>query len=419
MNAGLTAKLAAAKGHFRNGNLMEAKQSYLQIQELDPQNSEVLTRLGEIALWKNQTEAAEHYFKSALEHGSWLAKKWPFNIPLHTALAMTYYRQDRFGEAAECFHRAAGRVVLPPFRDLQALGSHLALFNGQTPYGVEGVESTQIPFTVTDPLPVVQVSVNGSEPLPFFIDTGGAEVIVDRELAQKVGAVQAGSLRGEGGGTQGATGLGKVDSMVIGDMTIRNVPIHIMDTHHFAAVFDGLAVKGVIGTRLLMHFLATIDYRDGYFRLQPKSAGAMVETHSATVIPFWLIQTHYMVAQGSINGKTPMLMFVDTGLAGKGFSAEESVLREAGIGLDWSKEEKGAAAFGETTVLDITAEQVTLGNGQNQVLARHVPGVAFQKPFGILGHRLGFWIGGVVSHQFFRPYCLTLDFVDMRLILSG
>jgi hypothetical protein len=40
----------------------------------------------------------------------------------------------------------------------------------------------------------------------------------------------------------------------------------------------------------------------------------------------------------------------------------------------------------------------------------------FKGPF--LGRAFPFEIGGVVSHGFFRPYALTLDFDGMRLFLQ-
>lgn len=270
---------------------------------------------------------------------------------------------------------------------------------------------------MTDPLPVIQVSINGGDPVPFFIDTGGAEVILDSQMAATVGAVRAGRLSGEGGGTKGHMGLGKVDRLSFANFHIYDVPVHIMDTQPFAAVFQGLPVKGVIGTRLLMHFLSTIDYRNACLILQPKMTPTPFEMRNAKVIPFWLIQTHYIVTYGTLNGKVPMLFFVDTGLAGKGFSASESVLQKAGVTVDWSRAEKGITAFGQSETADVTVDRLSLGFDDNEVVALNVPGIVTRPPIPVLGHKLGFFIGGVVSHQFFRDYALTLDFVGMRLIL--
>jgi hypothetical protein len=210
--------------------------------------------------------------------------------------------------------------------------------------------------------------------------------------------------------------VGKVDTMQIGNLEIRNVPVHLLDTKVFEPVFDGLTVKGVIGTRFLMHFLTTIDYPNACLILRPKTAQMIVQ--GARLIPFWLIQTHYMVACGTVNGKGPMLFFVDTGLAGSGFTATDSTLRDAGIAVDWSKAEKSVGGFGESEAVNFSVDELTLGTGDNQVVRHNIPGVALKKPLEVLGNRLGFWIGGAISHQFFRDFALTLDFVEMRLILQ-
>jgi hypothetical protein len=418
------AQLEDANEIYRQGRFAEAETAYLKVQELDPKNPGVLSRLGEIALWNNRLEEAAHYFKEAMDYALGLQKLWPFNAQLKATLAMAYYRQDRFLEAARCFKEAAGPIPLGPFRDIKALGQHLALFGKETPYIIEGPEETRVDFVITDPLPVIEVSVNGSKSLPFFIDTGGAEVIFDTELAKEVGAEIVGAITGEFAGPKGSVGLGKIDLVKIGEFVVENVPIHTLDTDPFSAVFSGLNVKGVIGTRLLMHFLGTIDYANGSLILRRKTPAnlqkleAQIETQRVKVIPFWLIQTHYIVAWGTVNDKGPMLFFVDTGLAGKSFTAPESILQEAGITIDWTKAQEGIGGFGKAKEVDIILDQLTLGTGSNEVVGNNVPGVALEQPPSILGDRLGFRIGGLISHQFFRNYALTFDFVGMRLLLQ-
>jgi predicted aspartyl protease len=417
MTTAVKPHLETANTLYRDGKFDEAEQVYRELHRLTPKNTSVLMRLGELALWKNQTAEAERYLKEAEHHASWLDKKFPFNMQLNASLALTYYRQDRFRLAAQHYQKAAGPIALAPFHSLKELGAQLATFNDVTPYLIEGAEMTRVPFALTDPLPLIYVSINGSEPLPFIIDTGGAEVILDRAMIEKVGAIQSGTIQTEGGGTAGNMGLGKIDSITLGDITVRNVPIHIMNTEPFAEIYTGsVPVKGVIGTCLLMHFLPTIDYLNGCLILRRKTADT--PTDAAKVLPFWLAQTHYMVTYGTLNGNEPMLFFIDTGLAGKGFSVPEATAREEGIALDWSKADKGVVAFGASETVDVTAKQLTLGTGEHEIVAHNLNGIVFKKPLEVFGHRLGFWIGGLVSHQFFREYALTLDFVQMKLVVS-
>ena len=418
------AQLEAGDSLYQEGRFDESEAAYLNALELAPENATVLEKLGLIALWRNDTEEAERYFVEALSHTPWYRNFWPLNTNLKYHLGMTYLRQDRFADLAQLFHEARGPVAIGPLRDLDAFGKQMALFGNETPYTIEGPEETRIDFVTTDPLPVIEVSVNGSEPQDFIVDTGGMEVILDNDLAEQIGAQIAGSVVGSYAGQKKAeTGLGRVDSIALGEFVVRNVPIHILDTDPFSSGFDGLSIKGVIGTRLLMHFLTTIDYPNGSLILQRTTSAnlqrleSQVATAGAKAIPFWLIETHYIVAWGTVNNLDPMLFFVDTGLAGAGFTAPEPVLQEAGIPVDWTKAQEGVGGGGVVKDVDIVIDRLTLGSDENEVIKYHVPGKAAENPPSILGDKLGFYIGGLISHQFFRDYALTFDFTAMRLIL--
>jgi predicted aspartyl protease len=56
----------------------------------------------------------------------------------------------------------------------------LESFKGQTPYEVEGNgASIRLKFVKTNPLPVINVRINGGDEVTFFIDTGGSEITLD------------------------------------------------------------------------------------------------------------------------------------------------------------------------------------------------------------------------------------------------
>ena len=124
-----------------------------------------------------------------------------------------------------------------------------------------------------------------------------------------------------------------------------------------------------------------------------------------------------MVAWGAVNDLAPALFFVDTGLAGKGFTAPEAVMQEAGIPIDWNQAQEGVGGGGAVQVVDVIVDRLSLGSGENEIIEYNLAGSAFEQPPSILGDTLGFYIGGLISHQFFRDYSLTLDFTGMRLVL--
>ncbi len=418
------AQLQAGDVLYKEGRFEKAEVAYQNALKLAPQNATVLEKLGLIALWSNSTEQAERFFVQALDHTPWYRNIWPLNTNLKYRLGMTYLRQDRFADLARLFRAARGPVAIGPLSDLDAFGNQIALFGNEKPYIIEGPNETRIEFVTTDPLPVIEVSVNGSKPVDFIIDTGGMEVILDDDLAKEIGAQIAGSFSGSyADQKKAATGLGRIDSIALGEFVVRNVPIHILDTDPFSSGFDGLRIKGVISTRLLMHLISTIDYRNGALILQRMTPAnlqrleSQVAAAGVKAIPFWLIETHYIVAWGTVNKLDPMLFFVDTGLEGAGFTAPVPVLQQAGVPVDWAQAKDAIGGGGVLQDVDIVVDRLTLGDAENEVIENHVPGKASKNAPSILGNKLGFYIGGLISHQFFRDYALTLDFTGMRLIL--
>ena len=425
MTSTLHADLKSADALYRAGRFVEAETAYRAVNELDPKNATALERLGLIDLWSNRLPAAEAQFEAALRAMPRYQKVWPLNTQLKYRLGLTYYRQACFAQAARCFREAAGPIALGPFRELKAFAQHMALFADDEPYVLDGPEQSRIDFVVTDPLPVIEVRVNGCRAL-FFIDTGGAEIILDNQLAKDVGAKVVAAFSGSFGGQQtAATGLGKIESFQVGDCVMRNVPVHTLDVAAMSVIFGGLEIRGIIGTRFLMRFLSTLDYANGALILQrvtpttTRNLEERIALDRAKVIPFWLAETHYILAWGTVNRQPPTLLLVDTGLAGSGFTASEAVAREAGITVDWSQAGEGLGGGGKTLSTNIVVEQLSLGSGANEVVEHGVPGVVMKNSLAILNNQLGFRVGGVISHQFFRQRAVTFDFAGMRLIAQA
>ena len=91
----------------------------------------------------------------------------------------------------------------------------LESFKGQTPYELKGNgASTRVKFVKTDPLPLVNVRVNGGKEVTFFIDTGGSEVTLDTEFAKELGVPQFGAVQGTfSGGQHTEVQLGRIESL--------------------------------------------------------------------------------------------------------------------------------------------------------------------------------------------------------------
>ena len=387
---------------FREGKFLEAEVVYTKIVESEPENYQALLSLGRINLYKNSLEESERFLKKAMEINS--EDETPKAL-----LAEAYYRRDNFQEAAPLF-RAFGQI---PMAD------KLDYLSEKMPYHIESeVDSTAVEFVQIDPLPMVKMRVNNSEEALFFVDTGGWELIIETKFAEKVGAKKfGGRLAGYAGGKPDKTFHGAVDQVEIGDFTVKNVPVNINKSPQGIAAQMGQPIRGVIGTVFLYHFIFTFDYPGGKLVLQRKTEENerrmknKILSKDNTVVPFWMSGDHFVVAWGTVNKSKPVLFFVDTGLAGGGFTGTDKIVEMAQIKLPEGSHD-GIGGGGRVSVKQAIVDEITLGDAREE----NIIGV-----FGVipdLEDILGYEAGGIISHDFFKPYELTLDFTTMNLILK-
>jgi Aspartyl protease len=297
--------------------------------------------------------------------------------------------------------------------------AQLESFKGQTPYDVQGNgTSTRLKFLKVEPLPLVSVRVNGGDEVTFFIDTGGSEVLLDTGFAQELGMPQFGSVQGTfSGGQHAEVQSGRIDSLTVGDWTIKNLPVATMALRQLSEGFGVNRIDGCIGTTLLYHFLATLDYPHGELVLRRKTAESLklfraTLSGKSAAVPFWIAGDHFMVGWGRVEKIPPALLFVDTGLAGAGVKLAESVIKEAGIKLETDKAFEGAGGGGKLQIVPYTVHQLSFGDIQE----RDVPGL-YDGPFP-WESTFGFHLAGMVGHDFFKPYAVTFDFENMWMFLQ-
>jgi predicted aspartyl protease len=342
-------------------------------------------------------------------------------------LALTLYRADDFAQLAALYRKLGSRAQLPLPAQL------LESFQGRTPYEIQGPATSRLPFLQTDPLLLIDVSVNGLEPVPFVVDTGAATIGLVPELARRAGVPLAGTIRAMGvGGKPITLHSARVDRVRLGDVEIRNIPGGTGGNIATGVrAPDGRPVQGNIGTIVLSHFLSTLDYAGAALILRRNTAAlrrqfeAEARVASAAVMPFWIYTDHLIEAMGTVNGHGPMLFTVDTGsnadYAAKGFFPSWATVKEAGIHVDKSKAYQFHGSGGAFTAYPIQLKEVTLGS----VVRRNLPGAAnvIQGPV-VQGPRPGSSAaiepisGGSVSGAFFRPFSLTIDTVGMRLFVA-
>lgn len=377
---------------FKQGKFAEAEKSL-------PKNSndfDVLVLRGHLALLANKLDSAQKHLEKAV-------KLKPNEKMAKQLLAELFYRLNDFQKASTYF-REIGR---------ETVAKKLASFAGKKPYQIEDkAEITNIKFVVTDPLPIVTAKINNGEELNFLIDTGGGELIVDTDIAAKNNIIQFGEESGTfGGGRKSSFQHGVIDSFTLGNFQIKNVPINILKTQRFAAALGVKRVDGIVGSILLSRFLTTLDYPNGELVLSRNHKSKSQKSGKSIEVPFWMAGDHFLVAWGGVN-KSPQLFFIDTGLAGMGFTAPVSTLKEANIKLA-NQSVEGVGGGGNMQITPFIAEEIMLG----KAIQKNVGGVAGAFP-PTLENSLGFRLGGLISHSFFKPYKVTFDFVKMQMTLA-
>lgn len=270
------------------------------------QDAEAMVRIGQIDLYSNQLDAARTSLEKAIN-------TMPDATEAKVLLAETLYRQDDFSGAAKVLRSAPASVSLPTIDSYSTLiVGKLESFGTSQPNAVIAPgERTVLKFIKTDPLPIVHVKVNGKDAI-FFIDTGGAEAIIDTQFAKQLKIPQYAATPGLFAGGQGsAVGSGKIEALTLGEWAVKNVPVQIIDTRAFSTAF-GVQIDGCIGTVVLARFLSTLDYKNGQLILQPKSASLPKKRSAGSVIvPFWLTGDHVIVAFGAVN-RLPPSLFLST-----------------------------------------------------------------------------------------------------------
>src|SRR6266567_7937820 len=303
---------------FKAGKFAEAGKLYSQIVAQNPKDYSATLQLGRIALLSNQLDDAQKWLEKAISLR-------PDDTDPRVMLAKVFYRRDDFQKAAASLNGvdvSSNKLITSQYPTLNV--AKLESFKGQTPYEFHGNgTSTRLKFVKTDPLPLVNVRVNGGKEVTFFIDTGISEVALDTEFAKELGVPQFGAVQGTfSGGLHADVQNARIESITLGDWTVKNVPTAMLPLRQLS---EGLGVKqinGIIGTTLFYHFLTTMDYPRGELVLRRKDAKSLEEFTKSpvkrVVVPIWMASDHFMVGWGRVETLPPTLLFVDSGLADTG-----------------------------------------------------------------------------------------------------
>ena len=404
-------EIATAARLFQAGKFVDAGKLYSRIAAQDPRDYPAILQLARIALLSNRLDDAQKWLEQAI-----LLR--PGEADAKVMLAEAFYRRDDFERAAAALNGvdvSSNKLIVSQYPTLNV--AKLESFKGQMPYEVHGAgTTTRLKFVRTDPLPMVSVRVNGGDEVTFFIDTGGSEVALDTGFAGELQVPQFGAVLGTfSGGQHAEVQQGRIHSLTLGDWTVRNLPIVMLPLRQLSKDLGVKRVDGILGTTLFYHFIATMDYPHGELVLRRKTAKGLEQFMSSpgkgVAVPFWMASDHFMVGWGRVATLPSALLFVDTGLEGAGVKLAGSVIKQAAIRLEENKASEGAGGGGTLKIVPYTVSRVSFGGIQED----NVPGL-YDGPFP-WEHLFGFYLAGMIGHDFFKPYAVTFDFKNMQVFL--
>ncbi|MEU4395726.1 aspartyl protease family protein [Kribbella sp. NPDC023855] len=369
---------------FVAGWFAEADRAFAAVLRPSPRDAHALGQRGRIALFSNRFVAAERFLSRAIQ----LA---PGEVSTKRDLADCFVRQDQVARAEPLLRSTGDQFDA-------ALATQYGSMTGAS-YQLSGARQSRVPFVCLDPLPTVPATANGAKG-NFLIDTG-ATLALTMETAERAGLRAVATSISHPAGQTLTTYHGVMESFRVGDIVMRNVPVVWYDLR-VPLLPDGTKPAGVIGTTLLYHFLATMDYRNQALILRRKTE--RLPHRPAERLPLWLVSDHIPATLGSLNDYGPRVVSLDTGGIGLGILATEQSAQRAGIEIDY--EHPAFPGF-----YPIKPARVSPG----RVVGRNLPGLAGPWPWRQL---FGFESIGNFSHEFFKPYAITFDYSAMTFSIT-
>jgi hypothetical protein len=192
---------------------------------------------------------------------------------------------------------------------------------------------------------IVPVSINGSTPYDFMLDTGCSKTMVDRKLASELGLPLVGGKTVLGVFASVKIPVVHVNSLSVDGATVRDG--ELFSTDRPASVTS--KVRGVLGEDFLRNFDLLIDYRRQIIRIE-SAHGSMAETAAGEHLPLQLtasnrgnLTRNRLVISGRIQefGDRAMSLLLDSG-------TNQFTLFEDGLGAGANEVEPvWTASFGQ------------------------------------------------------------------------
>ena len=353
--------------------------------------------------------AARGRLDEALELALKASSAAPRDGEIHYTIGDIYERLHRFDEAANAY---TNFINLLPNRDRsekaawsRAQVRFLEAFAGKVPVQIDEQDNAMlhtVPFKLVRDKIIVQGRVNGGRSLDFVLDTGSEETVLSEETARRAGVTAITNTLSAGVGAVGLRGLqlARIDSLAIGTLEVRNLPVLIKNPE-----LRGIPVREGDGfSPLSLGLSMKIDYQRRLLTI----AKDLPEEPATIRLP---MRIHRLaMVRGLLNSTHPAYFVVDTG------GEVISISAETANSLDSGQRRIPLRVYGTSgwdpeaflmPGVDLDFDQIAYRNFPLVVLNLRAPSVL-----------LGFQVGGIVGHKFLASYRVTMDLARSELRLQ-
>jgi len=326
----------------------------------------------------------------------------PRDLEIHHTVGTIYEREHKYEEAANAY---SNYVNLLPNKDhsekadwSRAEIRFLRSFGQRVPFEVDpGTEDKvfTVDFRLINEKVVVRAKVNDSSAQDFVVDTGSENTVITRTTAQKLGVTPVTYTLSAGVGRVGLRGLqlARLDSLEIGALKMRNVPVLIKNPP-----LRDIPVKETESlSPLALGYSMVVDYKS-----HKLTFGKRLPVEPAD---FQLPLRLYRLAtvRGVVDKDHQANFVVDTGGEVISISqATASSLSHQPTGRRIALKVYGTSGWDEDAFLmpgiDLAFDTIQYKNFPVVVLNLDAPSAL-----------LGFQLGGIVGHKFLSKYHVAID----------
>lgn len=386
------------------GNFTDARLLLNNSLALNKKEALAWAGLGMLEFYENRADESISHLREAV----FLDSREPDFV---FALAQVTARAERYKEAADAYEKFL-RIASASdqerkdrikglIRFLRYLGKKSSLYN------LAGEKETVVPIKIINNRPVIQLQLKkNGEILNFVLDTGSGISVISNKTAERLkikSITRGGVARALGGDGKFDIVYGFLNSIRIGEVRIRNVPVYIREFHNKNEDIDGY-----IGISLISKYITTIDYGNKSFkliRMDKYKKERSENDNDDMAVPLRLTSSGFLSGQVKLEGfETSLNFIVDTGASVSVISeelADTKQLKE--YILDQKMNVIGAAGITEN-VPSFLLPSLTFGGFSRTSLT------AIALDLNLINEASGFEQSGILGGNFLKNYSLTFDF---------